>query len=118
MSVTRQQAVQIGAELDAAVKEVLDRHGLVPSGQPRLGYGSNFQYRLEARPVGAPSTFAQYAAWYGLDPALEGRDIVQGGLTYRIEGIAPKSRRYPVLARRNMDGKVFKFTPEAARLAI
>ena len=45
----------------------------------------------------------------GLKPEHLDATFACRGETYRIMGLAPSRRRYPVIAKRVRDGKAFKF---------
>jgi len=53
--------------------------------------------------------FRKYASRFGLDPNFYGEMFKTYSGVYRVSGIKPKSRKYPVLGERVTDGRVFKF---------
>lgn len=56
----------------------------------------------------------RYAAMYDLDPEWLGAEFMSRGISFTVCGFSPRSRKYPVLAKR-ADGKTFKFTPVALK---
>jgi hypothetical protein len=59
--------------------------------------------------------FKQLAGLYGLKLEDLGKSFDWGHKSYTIIGLNPKSRRFPILAKRNDDGKVFKFPETVAK---
>jgi hypothetical protein len=62
--------------------------------------------------------FLQAAPIYGFSREDLGREVQVGGQLYRIAGLLPRSRRFPVLAERRPDGKMFKLPLESVRRAL
>jgi hypothetical protein len=60
--------------------------------------------------------FELYARKFGLDPKLFGQTINTGLKSYKIVGIAPKARKYPVMAE--AQGKRYKLTAESVIFAV
>ena len=52
--------------------------------------------------------FEKYAKLFGLEPSDYGKTFATGGATYTIVGLAMRSRKYPILAKRQ-DGQTVKF---------
>jgi hypothetical protein len=50
--------------------------------------------------------FKQYASMYGMKPEDLGKNIIVGGKAYKVIGLRPSARRFPILAKR-YDGKRF-----------
>lgn len=59
--------------------------------------------------------FIRYAPMFGLDVTDLGKKFVFRKEEYEISGLARKSYKYPVLAKRTSDGKVFKFPVDAVK---
>ena len=53
--------------------------------------------------------FIALAKFHGLDPAWIDKEFLSRGDTFRICGLKPRSRKYPVLAKNLLTGKTFKF---------
>lgn len=108
----------IRPEIEAALKEVALRHGVVI----KCGNGSytanNFTLKLEASAIDAATgvVFTKEAEAYKRNAAILGlkeewlNQTFQSytGESYKVVGLKPKSTKYPVLGER-ADGKVFKF---------
>jgi len=52
--------------------------------------------------------FEKYAQLFGLQKSDFGKEVKLNNKLFRICGIAPKSRKYPILALNREDGKVYK----------
>lgn len=63
----------------------------------------------------AEADFQRWAEMFSLAPTDLGRKFASGGASYKIIGLAPKSHLFPVLAKREPDGKIFKFPAEAVK---
>ena len=53
--------------------------------------------------------FIALAKFHGLDPEWIDKEFTSRGDTYRICGLKPRSRTYPILAKNLLTGKTFKF---------
>lgn len=56
------------------------------------------------------AAFLRQAHKYGLKPTDLGSEVEIQGNTWILSGLKPKNVKYPVLARRSWDGKLFKFS--------
>ena len=56
--------------------------------------------------------FVREASLYGLKGTDLGKEFRFRGDTYRISGLKPKSRKYPILGENVQTGKTFKFAAE------
>lgn len=106
-------------ETDERVREFLAEHG-VEVEHVTLSYGSeNGQIRIEYKEIGAAgrleTDFVRYAKIYGLDEKDLGREFVHQGTRYRVEGAAPKNKKYPIIGSRVEDGRRYKFPADAVR---
>ena len=116
----------IEAEMLRACAEVAARHGLMVEG---LGVQAmdlrwNFEFGVRVSiPLPDGSTldperllFEALAEEYGLSPDDFGREFSTGQEWFRVAGINPRRPKYPISAKRLVDGKGFKFT--AANVAM
>ena len=116
----------IEAEMLRACAEVAARHGLMVEG---LGVQAmdlrwNFEFGVRVSiPLPDGSTldperllFEALADEYGLSPDDFGREFSTGQEWFRVAGINPRRPKYPISAKRLVDGKGFKFT--AANVAM
>jgi len=64
----------------------------------------------------AEADFNKYAKMYGLEASLS--DVFMSrGKTFKVAGLKPRSRKYPVICER-MDGKRFKFSIEEVNMHV
>jgi hypothetical protein len=63
----------------------------------------------------ARSEFVFYSAGFGLKEEHFGKPVTVDGRTFRIVGIKPKSRKYPVLGEDTCTKKVYKLSATAVR---
>ena len=64
------------------------------------------------------SQFRRLASRYGLEASHYGRTFSTFRGTYRISGIKPKARKFPILATCTESGRCFKFPPEQVERAL
>lgn len=87
--------------------------------------GSNCTFKVEFAALGEDGTaetkevlaFRELAVMYGLSPDDIGKIFVNAGQEFTICGLAPKARRFPILAKR-ADGKSYKFPVDMVKLAL
>jgi hypothetical protein len=89
-------------------------------------YGeTSAMFKLEASKIGdndevqdrSAENFKRMALLYGLNPEDLGKTFTTAQQTYTIVGLNPKSRKFPVIAKRS-DGKTFKFPIDVIRLKL
>lgn len=86
-------------------------------------FGATVNFKLEAAPInengeatsGKAEAFKLYAPMFGLKPEHLNAEFTSRGDKFKVVGFAPKSRKFPVLAERLCDGKVFKFPVESIK---
>lgn len=119
--ITRQQHTQITREIQSALADVFEQHGLVlrtKSGK----YGPAYVLTIEGIPAAddgdtvnknAPEALAytEAAAFYGLPADGLGREFIVNGDTFVITGLNERAPKMPVQGTRVSDGKRFKFSP-------
>jgi hypothetical protein len=75
-----------------------------------------FKLTLEFQ-IDAPETgqklFERECGAVGLKPTDFGREVTWNGDKFKVTGVAPRSRKYPVLVKRASDGKGFKLPARA-----
>lgn len=64
------------------------------------------------------SEFSAHAYKFGLNPEIHGKTFFHNGHTYRITDIAPRARKYPVIAINEDNGKSYKFSADMINLVI
>lgn len=119
---------KITAEVRAALEPIAEKYGLVLDRK-----GST--YRRDALPVMlqflikttdadgnvltvAAKDFQRYALMFGLQADDLGREFEAQGESFRITGLKPKSRKYPVLGENVRTGKTFKFPVAAVKFGL
>ena len=113
--ITKPFLVTLRAELDAALQAVAEKHGVsIRAGNASFdALHANFKVEVKVLQTasgvsGDEAEFRRYAGMVGLQPDVYGKTFVSNGSTFTVSGLSLKSRRMPVLARRE-DGKVYKF---------
>lgn len=66
----------------------------------------------------AAEDFKRSAQFYGLEATDLGRRFNYSFETYEITGLKPKSRKFPIIAKRVKDGREFKFMVTSVRDAL
>lgn len=108
----------VAAAMEKALQSVAEEYGLKISVQGGRYDGMSYTAKVlcatlsESGQAQGPevAAFQQLARIYGLKPEDLGREFMSpSGETFVLVGLAPKSRKYPFLAK-NRAGKVFKFT--------
>lgn len=118
---TKQQVLAFRGKL----QDLLDEFGPAFGFQAKVGscrYGDIATFKLEIAPImpngeavkKEEADFARFAAGFGLEGQL-GKTFKSRGKTFKVSGLKPGNRRYPVLATRQSDGKVFKFPAESIK---
>lgn len=122
----RPTVLALQAEIDAAVQEVAKRHGISLSmGNARFN-ANVVSFKLEGALIGADNVvntkerldFERYAEMYGLKASDIDCTFDAYGATYRISGLLPRSRKYPILATCEANGTRHKFPVEVVQLAL
>lgn len=115
-------------ECREALEPVAEKHGLVLDNKGRT-------YQRDALPVmfqllvrqededgNALKTeakdFLKAGRMYGFEPGDLGKEFKSRGETFRITGLKPKSRKYPVLAENVKTGKSYKFPADVVKAAL
>lgn len=106
-------------DIEEALKGVGEKHGITFTFNNIRFSDDMFSTRLEAR-VGENSDDHAKADWdkncwrFGLKPEDFGKTFSYAGTSYKIVGIKPRSRKFPVIAE-NLAGKKYKMPVEAIR---
>ena len=103
-------------EIDNALKSIAEKHGIsLMLGNVRFSDRS-FTGKLEARITdthGEPTMavdFRTLADTYGLKPENLYRMVTIQGKTYKIVGLKPRNRKYPIIVEEITNGKRYKFS--------
>lgn len=105
--------------MEAALKSVEKEFNVkVEFGTARFS-DQNARFKLEVSDiVGGKALTKQVMDWnnhcklYGFKKSDLGRPFKFQGHIYKIAGLSPRSRRFPVIVERQPDGKQFKFNNE------
>jgi len=112
--------------IDEALKEVGKKLGLNIQTVGGGGYTEkDYRIKVEASVIGAGgvvenrevSSFKTLAEFYGMKATDLGREVYVYGTKYTLTGIAPRSRKFPILVKR-FDGKGFKLPLQAVKIAL
>ena len=109
------------AEAEAALRELCEKYGITVSYKSgnfqRDGSNAILKFEIAApdattgeAKTRASQDFKRLASRYGLSPDDLGTTFKQGRTEYRITGINPRARQYPICGARVRDGKPFRFT--------
>jgi len=121
---TTEKLKMIQNDLKAALEEVGSKHG-IQFNTGTMSYNElYFTMPLKGRFLDALGStveadkeeFKVYAPKFGLDPNLFGQNVAIGFKTYKIVGIAPKARKYPVIGENA--GKKYKLTATDVNMAV
>ena len=118
---TRPLCRTIKADMLEALEAVAAKHGIAVN----LNAGSYDSTSLGVKATftikgggGIPVDFAKLSLKYGLSPDDYGKVLILRGDAHKITGFAPRSRKYPVLASRVRDGRIFKWTVSSIQSAL
>lgn len=113
-------------EMHAALKGLAEKYGVhvKNAGATFARDGSNVTYKVAVAVIGeggVPETkeraaFVQLAVLYGLQPTDLDETFVHAGDTVKIIGLAPKSRKFPILGTKH--GKTYKFPVEVVKAGL
>jgi len=109
----------IRADIDAAVESVCKKYGLASMRAANASYTSNtFSIKVEgvlsaeAKTEEAISQSNQYARMLGLPENIVGKKFNTQGHEFTVERIDIGKPKFPIIAKRINDGKMFKFTTD------
>jgi hypothetical protein len=117
---TREQLRQLRDKLDPIIQAAAEDLKVdLRLGSCRFDGSGTATFKLEAAEIN-PSTgeplrreakaYKELCEGYGLKPEYLGQEFkTLDGEAYCVEGLAPRSTKYPVIVRRVSDGKGFKF---------
>ena len=114
----RETAKLIGEKIEAALQSVGEELGVQIRARGGSFAATACQIKLEVSEIseeGVAKTperaaFVEQAMYYGLSPLdLDQEFKGQDGTVYRIIGLSPRKRKYPIVALRVSDGKLYKF---------
>ena len=118
-NITRQTAITVAAEVEAAVAAIFAAHGLVKP-KVKTTYGDYLKVVLESSPevvgdngvnIASPEAiaYAKYHTIYGLPANGLGAKFFSQGKEFVVTGLYPNRPKFPVNAMCLTDGKSYKF---------
>ena len=119
----KDKLTQIRVDLEAALEMVGNDNG-ISFDIGRITYSQDsFRVQLNAfEAIEGQSAkeveFRKWAVIYGLEPDDFGKTINLHRGEYVISGIAPKSRKYPILGTKSSDGKTYKLITADVKRAL
>lgn len=111
------------SEIDSALKAVADKYGInLKAGNAKFSE-SSVTFKLEAAIIGEggiveskdAQEFKLYSHMYGLKETDLGKEFMSNGNRYVVCGMASRSFKFPILAKKVGTNSVFKFPPEAVK---
>ena len=119
-TINRAEFDALRAEINTALKAIADKYGIALQAQ-KIKVSDKFAtIELMASAIESDGTvitreaksFQEYCHLFGLHKDDLGKEIVMGGVTYKITGLHPNSPKYPVQAQRTDSGQMYKFQAE------
>ncbi len=115
-SINKAKAQAIGSAVEKALAAVAEEFGLTVEVRGGKFSPTSYAPRVEFATAGAAEDdFRTYAHMYGLEPNAFGAIFTSKGRTFRLSGLAHRSRTYPILATEVKTGKTYKFTTDGIR---
>lgn len=119
---------QILSECEEALRPIAEKYGLTLDQKGK-------SYRRDALPVmyqflvretdeegnemsSEGKEFQRRAPWLGLEASDLNREFTSRGRKYRITGLNPRGRKYPILAEEVRTGKKYKFPVEVVKAGL
>ena len=123
MSLTKSSLAIIRKDIEDALSVVAKKHELSFRLNGIRYTENSFKVGLEAvQSSNGESvlsvTFKEKCYKYGLLPEHLGRVFYSGDNSYKITGLKPRNRKYPVIAERTDNGKQFKFSALKVKIAL
>ena len=112
-SFDRQNLKMLSADINEALQAVAKDYGIAIKTNGGTYDHVSFRLKVECSLMQdgkaitkEETSFKQYASMYGMNPEDLGKNIIVGGKAYKVMGLRPSARRFPILAER-YDGKRF-----------
>jgi len=119
--ITRATLHALDVDIDAALAAVAAKHGLSFTRAGGRFSATTYTPKISFSIVsesGIPADFARLAPAYGLTVEDFGREFTTYSGTYRVTGISPRRRKYPISAECVLTGKGYKFPVSAVAAAV
>lgn len=116
----------IGAEIEESLTTIAEKYGIsitAPGGTYEDMTATLKLKLLIKDSSGEPILperydFLQYAQEYGLQPSDLDREFVYNGYRWTVVGLKTGRPKFPILARKKIDGRMFKLTADAVKFAL
>ena len=128
MNIDSKKIRELRGEIDQALEVLAKKHGLqIKAGNAKYDpHGQFCTFQLECSVLDENNQaktqeavdFERMANLYNLKPEDLGKTIVVHGTEYTIEGLKPRSSKYPICVSRNSDGRKFKLVADWVRSAL
>jgi len=107
----KQSMTIVDIQAMTALKKVAEQYGLTvdidKATYTPLTYSVTFKFGCVAE-NGVPAEFIENARRYGYTADDYGLEFIWGGRSFKLEGFNPRRRKYPVTAKCQMDGGMYK----------
>lgn len=126
-TIDRATCEMIRKQVDAVLEVIGKEHGIVIKSNGGGTFTSNnFTFRVEASVVGdggivhnkETEEFKQLATLYRMKAEDLGKVVMIQGDKYEITGMKSRSYKFPVLAKKLSNGKVYKFPVHTIKVAL
>jgi hypothetical protein len=116
----------LSRDIEAALGAVASRHGIIVKPGRGTYTGGHFTLKIECSTVGQDGVvnskeaedFKTYATLHDLQPEDLGKTVTFSFEKYTITGMRPKATRFPILAKRVRDGKVYCLPVDGVRRSL
>lgn len=115
-------------ECREALEPIAEKHSLVLDNKGRTYYRDSlpvlFQFLVKEEDEDGNALkaeakdFLKVGRMFGFEPGDLGKEFQTRGETFRITGLKPRSRKYPVLAENVRTGKSYKFPADVVKAAL
>lgn len=126
MSFDRDLARAISRDIENALRDVAEKHGVtIKAGGGRFT-AETFDLKLNivAKATDGSVQTKEALAWnklaaaYGFKAEDLGRKFYTNGETYVVTGLKPNAKKFPVLARKQSNGVMYKFAAHSVKAAL
>ena len=117
----RAMAKQLARKIEAALQPLASELGMQIRARGGSFGATAYMAKIEVSEITADgvamtperTAFIKEATLFGLQPEDLDAEFKANGVTvYKIVGLAPRKRKYPIVAARQPDGKLYKFGEE------
>ena len=124
--INRTTVKMLRSEIQDALVSLGEKHGLEFNVGGASFSSNNVRFKVDANVIGddgeafsqEAEDFGSLASMYGFEPEDLGKEFSYGGETYKITGLKPRRRKYPVSAEGIRNGKGYKFPADMVKAAL